>query len=192
MPKAVKRYLEGQRFERWLVLSEAGRDVNSRVIWNCVCDCGREKTLSSTSLVSGGSKSCGCLRDEKARQRSGEKAYNYLGGFAVKGSVAWANDLLTNARSRCRKARYAEPIGSSDDVIKFWNASGGKCMATGQPFSDANRPCLDHDHVTGQIRGFIGDKVNRAIGLMGDNAYSVLRAYQYLQGCELRSLGLAV
>lgn len=56
--------LNGLTFGRWTVLYENGRTKNRRVIWHCVCECGKEKDVSSTCLISGESRSCGCLCSE--------------------------------------------------------------------------------------------------------------------------------
>jgi hypothetical protein len=39
------------------------------VLWRCKCDCGTIRPLRATSLSSGNSKSCGCLRNELSRNR---------------------------------------------------------------------------------------------------------------------------
>lgn len=57
--------LEGQRFSRYIILEEAGRDKKGNILWKCLCDCGTIKIVRSDSLRSGASKSCGCLRDER-------------------------------------------------------------------------------------------------------------------------------
>lgn len=61
MPKPVKtrgaRSLVGERFGRWLVVSEIrGRDGYC----SCQCDCGTERRVARGSLVFGISLSCGC------------------------------------------------------------------------------------------------------------------------------------
>lgn len=62
--------LSGQRFGRWTVLRRAlpeeFRRRGSGAIWLCRCDCGNVGTVSGWALRSGGSRSCGCLRDELA------------------------------------------------------------------------------------------------------------------------------
>jgi hypothetical protein len=62
--------LGGQRFGRLEVLraySENGRTGGTR--WLCRCDCGNEKDVLAASLVSGKTKSCGCLNREETSQR---------------------------------------------------------------------------------------------------------------------------
>lgn len=64
----LKLNLEGQTFGRLKVLSEAGRTKSGNVLWLCRCDCGRESTVASNELRRGDSKSCSCLRAERAAE----------------------------------------------------------------------------------------------------------------------------
>ena len=56
--------LTGQRFNRWTVLKEAGRNKSGGAVWLCRCDCGIERVVDGRSLRSGTSKSCGCYAVE--------------------------------------------------------------------------------------------------------------------------------
>lgn len=63
--------LTGQRFGRLVVLGLA--DVPDRkgfIFWRVRCDCGTEKTVMQNSLVSGRTKSCGCLSNELRSARA--------------------------------------------------------------------------------------------------------------------------
>lgn len=60
MGKLVKD-LRGRRFGRLLVIREAGRSKDERVLWGCICDCGKKKTVRGHDLVQSKIKSCGCL-----------------------------------------------------------------------------------------------------------------------------------
>lgn len=42
---------------------------NKKKAWKCLCDCGNEKIITHFNLVYGGTKSCGCLRIEKLKER---------------------------------------------------------------------------------------------------------------------------
>ncbi len=57
--------LTGQKFNRLMVLEEAGRDKYKNVLWKCVCNCGKIRTVLGYQLRSGHSKSCGCYRIDK-------------------------------------------------------------------------------------------------------------------------------
>ena len=64
-----KRNLINQQFDRLTVINETTkRDIGGGVIWLCQCECGNIVEVRGSSLISGHTKSCGCLQKEKARQ----------------------------------------------------------------------------------------------------------------------------
>lgn len=64
-----KLNLIGQKFERLLVVAEAGRDKHGSVLWDCICECGCTKTVLGSNLTGGKIHSCGCLRRELVSSR---------------------------------------------------------------------------------------------------------------------------
>ena len=65
--KMNKRNLVGQRFGRLLVLcDDAMRNSDGTIKWKCQCDCGNIIHVSTNSLTSGNTQSCGCLQKERA------------------------------------------------------------------------------------------------------------------------------
>lgn len=64
--------LAGKRFGRLVVEGYAGRQKNRQSRWTCLCDCGKRKVIVRSSLTSGHSNSCGCLRN-----KSNGEANNY-------------------------------------------------------------------------------------------------------------------
>mgnify|MGYP007003809897 CR=1 FL=1 len=64
-----RQNLIGEKFGRLEVISEAGRSKQGRRLWKCKCTCGNETILNTNVLISGTTKSCGCLRNEVARER---------------------------------------------------------------------------------------------------------------------------
>ena len=65
LPKRAKD-LTGQRFGRLIALEPVGRNKSRNILWKCRCDCGGQCVVSSSDLVAGESKSCGCLQKEQA------------------------------------------------------------------------------------------------------------------------------
>ena len=55
--------LTGQRFGRLVPI----KYCNDKYKWECQCDCGTIKLVSSSNLTSGNTKSCGCLRKENTK-----------------------------------------------------------------------------------------------------------------------------
>lgn len=60
----------GARFGRWTALTLPYTDPESSYrIAQCRCECGEEKAVMAHKLLSGQSKSCGCLKRDGARAR---------------------------------------------------------------------------------------------------------------------------
>jgi hypothetical protein len=56
--------ISNQRFHRLLVLRFSHKTKTNMMYWLCKCDCGKEKTIASSCLKAGTTKSCGCFRSE--------------------------------------------------------------------------------------------------------------------------------
>ena len=66
----VKDDLTNQHFGRLTVLGDVGkRTSRGRVLWHCLCECGRVTFVQRDHLKNGRIRSCGCLNDEKKRER---------------------------------------------------------------------------------------------------------------------------
>lgn len=56
--------LTEQKFGRLIVLKKDGKDKWGSLLWKCLCDCGKQKTIKGNLLRRGDTKSCGCLQNE--------------------------------------------------------------------------------------------------------------------------------
>lgn len=56
--------LTKQKFYRLTVVSRTKNNKSGRTQWKCQCSCGNIKTVASGDLISGNTKSCGCLNIE--------------------------------------------------------------------------------------------------------------------------------
>jgi hypothetical protein len=61
--------VSGQRFGRLVAISECKERLRGHIVWRCKCDCGVEVAIQATLLVSGHTKSCGCLSRDAACER---------------------------------------------------------------------------------------------------------------------------
>lgn len=74
--------LEGEVFGRLTVIKLSKKSKPKAIYWECLCQCGNIKSISSSSLCSGNTKSCGCLRKEmlssskSTHKKSGSPEYN--------------------------------------------------------------------------------------------------------------------
>ena len=77
--KNSKRYIDltNQKFGKWLVLKEVKnkRSSNGHRMWECQCECGTIRTIDTSSLRTGNSKSCGC----EVKNRLGKPSNNLIG-----------------------------------------------------------------------------------------------------------------
>lgn len=56
--------LSGDVFGRLTAVSPTKERRSESVVWSCSCICGRKVKVSSSSLLRGDTKSCGCIRRE--------------------------------------------------------------------------------------------------------------------------------
>lgn len=92
MPRRV-RDLKGNRYGRLTVesFSHAGKDA----VWHCICDCGNTVNVRRGNLVTGSTKSCGCLKIERI------KSANTTHGHSVGGKMSRAYNIHRMMLQRC-------------------------------------------------------------------------------------------
>lgn len=57
--------LQGRKFGRLTVVEPTGRiEPDGSINWLCYCECGKQTCVSSNKLLTGRTKSCGCLKRE--------------------------------------------------------------------------------------------------------------------------------
>lgn len=110
--------LTGQKFNMLYVESFAGRKGESNS-WNCICDCGNRKVITSYYLTSGKTKSCGCLRKSRPERVS------YIIGYENEDIVVVSLAERTNGRWYCNcKCKHCGKINKrSLQNVKSGNAS---------------------------------------------------------------------
>ena len=92
----------------------------------------------------------------------------------------------TKAKSRQQslKKRYNIKPGVFERLL---TTQGGRCACCGTNKPGGNGTfCVDHDHVTGSIRGLLCHRCNLGIGLIGDDIMSILGAADYLYAAQKR------
>jgi len=102
--------LQGKRFDKLVVVKCVGTNKHRHKIWECLCDCGNKPKITRPNLISGKTKSCGCLRADSNKSR-------YIHGRDQKDPtyMSWAAMKI-----RCRKRkRY---IDKGITVCKEWES----------------------------------------------------------------------
>lgn len=97
----------------------------ARSMWECQCDCGGMATVWSSSLVTGGTRSCGCYHLESARANGKKNATHGWSGTKEYG--AWSS-----MRGRCfnpTRPNYADYGGRGITVCARWADSFDNFLA---------------------------------------------------------------
>jgi hypothetical protein len=124
-PNLDFKNLTGKRFERWKVLSrfsKPGKSSNKGgyINWLCQCNCGTTRVVSSLGLLSGSSRSCGCLKKEVCSEngkrikewmpvrrgpehpqwKGGSKISKHIRGLAI--YQTWVKDVMSRDNWTCQ------------------------------------------------------------------------------------------
>lgn len=78
--RAMAKNIAGQTFGKLTAISPTEKRVNNSVVWRCKCACGREAEVSYNSLVTGNTKSCGCIKEHHPAPT---KYMHYIDGTCV-------------------------------------------------------------------------------------------------------------
>jgi hypothetical protein len=111
--------LKGRIFGRLTSIERVGRTPNGLILWRCVCSCGKECCIRSKNLLSGNTKSCGCLGLERYRD-NGRKTLVKIR------HLAWA------ASTRHGHRRPAT-VGTSP-IYRSWTSMLGRCRDKDDPY----------------------------------------------------------
>lgn len=82
---SVAKNLTNLKFGKLVAIEKHSKDNHNRWNWLCICDCGKNKIVSSRHLINNKTLSCGCLKTitainngrNSAHKISGEKSYLY-------------------------------------------------------------------------------------------------------------------
>jgi hypothetical protein len=84
--------------------------------------------------------------------------------------------LLSRARHEAKRGGYAPPALTVKELSRMLDSRGGMC-----PICRENPAGhLDHDHITGRVRGWLCSNCNLMLGHAKDNSATLARAQEYL------------
>ena len=81
-------------------------------------------------------------------------------------------------RDRALRKNYGIGLETYNIMLQMQN---GVCAICGKVNPDGKALAVDHDHITGRVRGLLCAKCNWAIGNFGDNSKMLKRAFEYLE-----------
>ena len=108
--------LTNRRFGKLTALEKVDVTSHGVAIWLCLCECGNTIDTRSSSLLSGHTKSCGCLQKDHASK---------LGVQKGKGNLS--KDIIDGANVRSLKRTTAKGRSGVKGVV--WNTKANKWVA---------------------------------------------------------------
>jgi hypothetical protein len=93
------------------------RSKHGQVFWLCECDCGNTLLVRARDLKTGHTRSCGCLRDEKTKERSTTHGMSQIGKLYKR----WIN-----MKTRCYNINSQDYInygGRGISICRRWRNS---------------------------------------------------------------------
>ena len=93
------------------------------VCWLCLCECGRLALIQSSYLLTGNTKSCGCLRPEATRRWLKSNRPGLRHGHALHGHRGSEYDTWVSMRQRCtnpRNPKWKDYGGRGISVCERW------------------------------------------------------------------------
>lgn len=132
----MKLDLVGKIINRLTIIRRTGRDKFGSIIYLCKCSCGNLVNVRGSTIKSGHTKSCGCLRVESSAK------LNRTHGMSSKTKLAPEYSAWNNMRNRCyRKSdkRYNNYGGRGITVCDEWRYSFEKFLN-----DIGRRPSKDH------------------------------------------------
>jgi len=98
------------------------------------------------------------------------------------------------AKTRAYRARHPERAKINNRIYRFlhygisqieyddlFNSQDGACAICRKPNWNGRGPNVDHDHITGKVRGIICSSCNTALGMIGDNPNIARAMADYLE-----------
>lgn len=116
MPKLID--LTGKRFGRLIVIKRADEKKYGQVTWLCKCDCGNETLVTTCSLNSQNTKSCGCYARELQRDLHKKHSSSFSPIYRIHSHMI----------SRCYNSnveRYKNYGGRGITVCDEWQGENG-------------------------------------------------------------------
>ncbi len=181
--------LKNKKFNRLTVLNiSSTRTPGGKIKWDCICDCNNLKSVISHKLISGTTKSCGCLNSERIILRNktncGSKHPKWKGGQNNIGSLAWAKIVLLRSKNHTSNANKNKlPILCTELELVNWYKKQNKvcsvCTITELKYGKTLN--IDHNHSTGELRGLLCFNCNAGLGNLQDSIENLESAIQYLK-----------
>lgn len=115
----------------------------------------------------------------RAQVREANRRWKERNPDKAKAARDRANAKRTSADNKRYKLKYTYGI-TVEDYQRLLQSQEGLCAICRLPPGDEVLH-VDHDHVTGKVRGLLHSNCNRGLGLFCDNPEALRRAAEYVE-----------
>lgn len=186
--------LSGKTFGRLYVIGP-GFGAKRNAFWRVKCECGQRRVLRTNRLTNGGQKSCGCLRGErlgewqtKCRVKivDGKRKCSKCKRMRPVGMFVSSKKTYSGLLCRCKECstiamwttKHRISFDEGRRLLKLRNRG---CSICGRKHSNRiSEIHLDHNHRSGQVRGFLCGNCNRALGLLRESSQIIRAMLAYI------------
>ena len=133
--------IKGQVFGRLTVL-ERDSFVNGKTRWLCSCECGKQVSIIGQLLRNGRTKSCGCLRVDRATETA-HRHGGYVGRKPTRTMRIWKNMIQRTCNPNC--PMYARYGGAGIGVCESWQTFERFLSDMGQAPDDLTLERVDNN-----------------------------------------------
>jgi len=93
------------------------------------------------------------------------------------------NSLIRVNSRKARKSGYLPVNLTGEELAGLFASHDQCCDLCGRAENESSKVlCIDHDHDTGEFRGWLCYQCNVGIGKLGDSLRGLLQAVEYLRG----------
>lgn len=150
--KNLRNNIINQKFGKLTVISYNSSNKDGRCIWNCICECGRNKEILGKYLLNGDTKSCGNCKDHK-----------YIPNF-------YYGEIKTQALRRNKEFNV-----SKDYLESLYEKQNFKCALSNREIYFADT-CKEKGKITASL-----DRIDSSIGYIEGNLQWVHKIVNYMK-----------
>lgn len=108
----------GEKYNNLTILNFSKKDTHYRKYWICKCDCGNIKEIRGDKIISGHTKSCGCLNTQGRINNILGQKFNYLTVIEQTEKRASGGDVIWKCRCDCGNIAFASASSLRNNRIQ--------------------------------------------------------------------------
>lgn len=157
-------------------IKRSHRNKWGSLYWEVQCHCGKIFTSRSDHIRGGRTKSCGCGLIAFYNRNP-----NYKLRAKTRDTIAWASRIIQGLKRHAKKFGFKHINLTGEELLELRKNHNQCCDICHVPEIECKKSlCVDHDHQTGEFRGFLCRRCNIALGYFEDSLEGIEKVVNYL------------